>query len=79
MNAEDLIEFLKPHFANAIKIDAVNQGNKFELLIVDDGFAGKRLVQRQQSIYALVNEKIASGDIHALSIHALTSEEYHNQ
>lgn len=76
MNHENAIALLQAHFANATKIDAVNQGNKFEVLIVDDSFAGKRLVQRQQAVYAIFNESIASGAIHALTIHAFTPEEY---
>ncbi len=75
MNAQTLIELLRPHFADA-HIDAVNEGNKFELLIVDNAFEGKRLVARQQMIFALVNEHIQSGAMHALTIHALTPAEY---
>ena len=75
MNAQVLIELLRPHFADA-HIDAVNEGNKFELLIVDHAFEGKRLVARQQIIFALVNEHIQSGAMHALTIHALTPAEY---
>ena len=75
MNAQVLIELLRPHFADA-HIDAVNEGNKFELLIVDNAFEGKRLVARQQIIFALVNEHIQSGAMHALTIHALTPAEY---
>lgn len=78
MTADDLIAFLQPHFPNAT-IDAANQGNKFELRIVDDGFAGKRPVQRQQAVYALTNHFISSGEIHALNIHALTPEEWQSQ
>lgn len=75
MNADKLIELLRNHFADAT-IDAVNQGNKFELLIVDESFEGKRLVARQQMIFSLVNEHIQNGSIHALTIHALTPAEY---
>lgn len=75
MNADDLINALKPHFENA-QIQATNQGNKFEVLIVHDGFEGKRLVQRQQAVYAIANPFIQSGEIHALTIHALTLAEY---
>ncbi len=75
MNAQVLIELLRPHFADA-HIDADNEGNKFELLIVDNAFEGKRLVARQQMIFALVNEHIQSGAMHALTIHALTPAEY---
>lgn len=76
MNHENAIALLQTHFPNAIKIDAVNQGNKFEVLIADESFVGKRLVQRQQAIYAIFNAHIADGTIHALTIHALTPDEY---
>ena len=78
MNADDLIAFLQPHFPEAT-IQAANQGNKFDVRIVDESFAGKRLVQRQQAVYAIVNDIIASGDIHALNIQALTPEEWAEQ
>lgn len=76
MNHLDAIEWLKNHFPNAHHLDAVNQGNKFEILVVDDSFEGKRAVARQQAIYAIFNDAIASGVIHALTIHALTPSEY---
>ncbi|WP_329958696.1 BolA family protein [Psychrobacter sp. I-STPA10] len=78
MNADDLIDFLQPHFPDAF-IQAANQGNKFDVRVVDASFEGKRSVQRQQSIYALVNGFIASGDIHAMNIQALTPEEWEAQ
>lgn len=76
MNHSDAIALLKAHFPNATHIDAVNQGNKFELLVVDDSFSGKRLVARQQAVYAIFNAHIQSGQIHALTIHAKTPDEY---
>ncbi len=78
MNAEQLIEFLQPHFPDGL-IQAANQGNKFDLRVVDASFEGKRTVQRQQAVYALVNPYIASGEIHALNIQALTPSEWETQ
>lgn len=78
MNNQDAINVLKNNFPNALHIDAVNQGNKFEVLVVDDSFTGKRLVQRQQAVYAVFNTYILKGDIHALTIHAKTPDEYQN-
>lgn len=75
MNADSLIEFLQPYFPEGI-IQAANQGNKFDVRVVDDSFNGKRLVQRQQAVYALVNPFIASGEIHAMNIQALTHDEW---
>lgn len=78
MNADDLIAFLQTHYPDAF-IQAANQGTKFDVRVVDESFAGKRSVQRQQAVYALVNDKIASGDIHALNIQALTPSEWEIQ
>ncbi|MFW2176840.1 MULTISPECIES: BolA family protein [unclassified Moraxella] len=75
MNAQDLIAILQPHFPNAT-IEANNQGNKFDVRVIDDSFDGKRPVQRQQAVLALVNDKFASGEIHALNIQALTTTEW---
>ena len=78
MNADDLIAFLQQHYPDAI-IQAANQGNKFDVRVVDASFEGKRTVARQQAIYGLVNDKIARGDIHALNIQALTPSEWEVQ
>ncbi|WP_315041241.1 BolA family protein [Faucicola mancuniensis] len=75
MNAQDLIDLLQPHFPNGI-IQAANQGNKFDVRVVDDSFDGKRPVARQQAVLALVNDKFASGEIHALNIQALTHAQW---
>lgn len=75
MNADQLIEFLQPHFPDAL-IQAANEGNKFDVRVVDTSFEGKRLVQRQQAVLGLVNEFISSGAIHALNIQALTPAEW---
>ncbi len=50
-------------------------GYHFEALIVSNKFAGKRAVARQQLVYAAVNDWIASGELHALSMRCLTPEE----
>ncbi|ELA07997.1 BolA family protein [Moraxella macacae 0408225] len=75
MNAQDLIDLLQPHFPNGL-IQSANNGNKFDLRVVDDSFKDKRPVARQQAILALVNDKFASGEIHALNIQALTYSEW---
>lgn len=75
MNAQDLINLLQPHFPNGI-IEAGNQGNKFDVRVVDDSFEGKRPVARQQAVLGLVTDKFASGEIHALNIQALTHAQW---
>ncbi len=51
-------------------------GSHFSVVVVSEAFANLRSVKRQQMVYATVNEHIASGAIHALSIKAYTNDEW---
>jgi acid stress-induced BolA-like protein IbaG/YrbA len=51
-------------------------GSHFEAIVVSDAFAGKSLLQKQRMVMATVNEQVASGELHALSIKTFTPEEW---
>lgn len=51
----------------------------FKVVIVSDVFAGLRLVQRHQKIYAAVGDLLSPGNIHALAIHAFVADEWQGQ
>ena len=51
-------------------------GNKYTAVVVADAFEGKTPVAEQKMVYALVNEHIQSGAIHALTIKAYTPQEW---
>ena len=48
---------------------------KYEVKIVSDVFDGKSLIQRHKIIYALLDSYIKTGEIHALTIKAMTISE----
>ena len=75
MNTDQLTQILKDAFPEA-DIAASGQAGKFDLRIVDDQFEGKRTITRQQAVYAPLNSYIASGEVHAVTIRALTKEEW---
>ena len=50
-------------------------GNHCTVVIVSNEFEGLNQVKRQQRVYQCLNEKIASGEIHAVNIKALTPEQ----
>ena len=54
-------------------------GHHFEAIIVSAEFAGKNRVQRQQRVYRILKEKLATGELHALSFKTLTPEEWSDQ
>jgi acid stress-induced BolA-like protein IbaG/YrbA len=54
-------------------------GQHFEAIVVSAEFAGKNRVQRQQHVYKTLKEKLASGELHAISFKTLTPEEWSAQ
>ena len=50
-------------------------GYKYQTTVVSSQFADLSKVKRHQLVYAAVNAAITSGELHALTITALTPEE----
>ena len=57
------------------ELEIVANGNKLSVKIVSDAFAGLNRVKRQQKIYALLDDRIKSGEVHAVSMITQTLEE----
>ena len=54
-------------------------GQHFAARVVSAEFAGKNRVQRQQRVYQTLKDKLATGELHALSFKTLTPEEWSAQ
>jgi acid stress-induced BolA-like protein IbaG/YrbA len=57
-------------------ISVSGEGCNFEVTIVGDVFEGLRPVKKQQLVYAVLNEHIASGAIHAVNMKLFTRDEW---
>lgn len=75
MDIQDLTERLQTHFPDA-QIDVHGDGVHFEASLIDPQFEGVSLVARQQKVYACVQDEIASGQLHALSLKTYTPAEW---
>ncbi len=56
-------------------VEVSGDGAHFEAVIVSGAFAGKRLIQRHQLVYAALGDRMRE-EIHALSMKTLTPEEF---
>jgi acid stress-induced BolA-like protein IbaG/YrbA len=56
-------------------LEVQGDGRHFNALIVSPAFAGKRLIQRHQIVYAALGDRMRE-EIHALSMKTLTPDEY---
>lgn len=71
---DDLKSRLEEAFTDA-EVAVAGEGNRFEIRIVAAAFEGLNRVRRQQAVYAVIGDLIASGAIHAVSIRATTPDE----
>ena len=60
-------------------IDVAGDGRHFDLTIVGDIFEGARKIKRQQMVYAVLNEHISQGTIHAVNMKTFTHAEWQDQ
>ncbi|WP_320827395.1 BolA family protein [Reinekea sp.] len=67
MTVDDVKALLNVTFPDA-QIAVEGEGAKFAVSIVAEAFNGLRPVPRQQMVYAVLNDHIASGEIHAVSM-----------
>ena len=75
MNADDIKSVLQQQLDGCdIKVDV--DGSHVNIMVVGDIFEGKRSVQRQQMVYAALQEHIASGVIHAVNMKTYSKREW---
>lgn len=56
-------------------IEVSGDGYKYQAEIISTAFEGVSKVKRHQMVYATVSEAITSGELHALTIVAMTPDE----
>lgn len=71
---DDLKSRLEEAFTDA-RVAVAGEGNRFEIRIVSAAFDGLNRVKRQQAVYAVIGDLIASGAVHAVTIRAKTPDE----
>ncbi len=71
-------DLIKNYIASGLQcthLEVEGDGQHFQALIVSPAFAGKRLIQRHQLVYAALGDRMKA-EIHALSMKTLTPEEF---
>ena len=71
-------ELVKSYIAAGLDcthLQVEGDGQHFTAVIVSPAFAGKRLIQRHQLVYAALGDRMRE-EIHALSMKTLTPEEF---
>jgi len=58
------------------EVTVTGDGSHFDATVIGDVFADKSLVKKQQLVYATINDRITSGELHALTIKTYTPQEW---
>lgn len=58
------------------EVTVSGDGSHFDAIVVGEVFADKSMVQQQKLVYATVNDRITSGELHALTIKTYTPEKW---
>lgn len=75
MNIEAIKNLLAAALADC-EIRLESEGNHLTVTAIGELFEGKRAVQRQQQVYAILNKYIADGTIHAVNLRLYTPSEW---
>jgi acid stress-induced BolA-like protein IbaG/YrbA len=76
MEPEDIKRLIETGLPAAAVSVSSNDNTHFEALVVSDAFAGKRPIARHQLVYQCLGS-LMGNEIHALSIRAYTTGEWH--
>jgi acid stress-induced BolA-like protein IbaG/YrbA len=78
----DINNWIEQVLTDALAAERVlvgGDGRHFDITVVSAHFEGQRPVKKQQLVYAVLNEKIADGTIHAVMMKTLTPNEWQDQ
>ncbi len=78
MQAQEVKEIIESQLEGCTVYPA-GEGCDFQITVVGEVFAGLSPVKKQQLVYGCLNEQIASGAIHAVTIKTFTPAQWEAQ
>ena len=75
MTPEQIQQLISSHMPGAA-VEVSGGEGKFVATVTSEAFAGLTTIKRHKLVYASVNNEIASGELHALTIVAKTPAEH---
>lgn len=76
MQSEHIKQLIEAGLKNSQAIIEGEDGQHFSAIVISPEFVGKNRIQKQQLVYTTLNNIIADGSLHAISIKTFTPEEW---
>lgn len=74
METERIAQLIRTGLPDA-EVQVTGDGSHFEAVVVSPLFAGLTPIKRERLVMETVREQVASGELHALSVKAMTPEQ----
>jgi acid stress-induced BolA-like protein IbaG/YrbA len=71
-----IVEAMVSEAIDGAQVSVEGAGANYDITVISEVFSGMRPVKKQQTVYAALNEAIASGSIHAVNIYTYTASEW---
>ena len=78
MQAVEVKQLVEQQLDNA-RVEVEGEGCNFQLLVISDALAALSPVKRQQAVYAVLNDAITDGRIHAVTMKFFTRQAWENR
>ena len=75
MTPEEIGQLIREHLPGAEVVVSSDDNTHFETRVIASAFEGQRALKRHQMVYAALGD-LMGGEVHALSIEALTPAEW---
>jgi len=75
MQIEDVKALIEQEIPGA-EVVVTGEGCNVQVTVISAAFVDKSRIQQQRMVYAPLNDKIASGELHAVSIKSYTPEQW---
>jgi acid stress-induced BolA-like protein IbaG/YrbA len=75
MDAAEIKQLVEAGIAGA-EVQVAGAGDRFDLSVIADSFAGQSPVKRQQAVYACIKHLLDAGQIHAVNMQTYTREQW---
>jgi acid stress-induced BolA-like protein IbaG/YrbA len=76
MRPETIKQLIESYLPDSRAEISGEDGVHFDAVVISPAFSGKNRIQKQQLVYAALNEHIANGALHAISIKTFTPQEW---
>lgn len=79
MNPHTIKQLIEAGLKNCTAMIDGDDGHHFTAIVISPEFSGKNRVQKQQLVYATLENHIRDGSLHAISFKTFTPEEWQSQ